>query len=86
MINIECDSGQLSCKDGAQCVPSDARCNGISDCADDSDEEGCESTTATSTRSSGLTTDSESDVTIEGIQCPIHHPHYSSYRYNFRFF
>ncbi|XP_071874840.1 terribly reduced optic lobes isoform X19 [Bombus fervidus] len=41
----ECDqSAELTCRDGT-CVPLERRCDGIADCKDSSDEEGCSETT-----------------------------------------
>lgn len=36
----ECEAGQLQCNDGG-CVSGDARCDGISNCDDGSDEDSC---------------------------------------------
>ncbi|XP_043603055.1 basement membrane-specific heparan sulfate proteoglycan core protein isoform X21 [Bombus pyrosoma] len=42
---LECDqSTELTCRDGT-CVPLERRCDGIADCKDSSDEEGCSETT-----------------------------------------
>lgn len=38
--NVMCGVNQIPCHSG-ECVPSEARCNGIYECADQSDEAGC---------------------------------------------
>eukprot|EP00485_Elphidium_margaritaceum_P020566 CAMPEP_0202726312 /NCGR_PEP_ID=MMETSP1385-20130828/184548_1 /ASSEMBLY_ACC=CAM_ASM_000861 /TAXON_ID=933848 /ORGANISM="Elphidium margaritaceum" /LENGTH=1178 /DNA_ID=CAMNT_0049392531 /DNA_START=45 /DNA_END=3579 /DNA_ORIENTATION=+ len=39
---IECDAEDLLCKVDGKCIEKDALCNGINDCVDGSDEDGCE--------------------------------------------
>ena len=38
---IHCQKDELKCKDGNQCVNAALRCNGVPECGDRSDEEGC---------------------------------------------
>lgn len=36
-----CESDQLTCRESGECLPPESRCNGVSECADGSDEMGC---------------------------------------------
>ncbi|XP_044266426.1 basement membrane-specific heparan sulfate proteoglycan core protein isoform X20 [Tribolium madens] len=54
--NVMCGVNQIPCHSG-ECVPSEARCNGIYECADQSDEAGCDvlvDTSSTTTPSDEL--------------------------------
>ena len=38
---IGCRAEDFKCRDSGYCIPSLLKCNGVSDCADSSDEENC---------------------------------------------
>lgn len=38
---LECDSQQFKCQSEARCIPTSQRCDGISQCSDNSDEFNC---------------------------------------------
>jgi len=57
---------QFRCADNTQCTPIEGRCNGVNNCADGSDEEGCSSGTT------GLTTEATTGYTMS-IEVPSLH-------------
>lgn len=38
---IDCEPNQMKCISTGQCIPLEFKCDGINDCADDSDERDC---------------------------------------------